>query len=137
MEKQRDFFEQGPMALTPMTMKDIAQVLDRNESTISRAINNKYIDTPQGLFPMKFFFSQGVCNKPSTEDGPNDGAMNVSNRSIKEEIKDLIEQEDKTHPLSDQEIQNHFEKKNMKIARRTISKYRQALNILPSHLRKE
>ncbi len=115
------------MALKPMTLKDIAQSIERNESTVCRAVNNKYMDTPRGLLPMKFFFSQSISD---------DRSENISNRSIKEEIKILIEEEDKAKPLSDRSIQLYFEEKGMKIARRTINKYRQLLNILPSHLRK-
>ncbi len=128
LDKQKKFFEYGPLELVPMTLKDVAQAIDRNESTISRAINNKYISTPQGLFNLKFFFSQPVGK---SDKGP------VSNQTIKEEIKSLIKAEDKNAPLSDHHIQQYFEAKGMKIARRTISKYRQALNILPSHLRKQ
>lgn len=127
LEKQKDFFENGHMSLAPMTLKDIAQEIDRNESTISRAITNKYVDTPRGLFPLKFFFSQGVSDNASGI---------VASRSIKEEIKELVDAEDKTAPLSDQSIQDYFKRKNVDVARRTISKYRQKLNILPSHLRK-
>ena len=127
MQKQKDFFEHGHMSLVPMTLKDIAQTIDRNESTISRAVTNKYVDTPNGLLPLKFFFSQGVSEN---------GSGVVASRSIKEEIKELVESEDKTSPLSDQTIQNYFKRKDVNIARRTISKYRHTLRILPSHLRK-
>lgn len=127
LKKQRDFFEYGHTSLVPMTLKDIAQTIDRNESTISRAVTNKYVDTPSGLFPLKYFFSQGVAEN---------GSGAVTSRSVKEEIKELIETEDKTSPLSDQTIQNHFKRKDVNIARRTISKYRNTLRILPSHLRK-
>ncbi len=133
LDRQKAFFENGPISLTPMSLKDVAQHLERNESTISRAIHEKYLDTPYGLFPMRFFFSQGVRNNPL--DGSAE--TSVSSRSIKEEIKKLIDRENKSSPLSDQEIQEYFSKKGMIIARRTISKYRQALRILPSHLRKE
>jgi len=128
LEKQKTFFENDSDYLYPMTLKDVAHVLDRNESTISRAINDKYIDTPKGVFPLKFFFSQGIPEK-------NNGA--IASRSIKEKIRDLVDSENKFSPLSDQDIQNYFNENGMHIARRTISKYRQALNILPSHLRKE
>lgn len=130
LQKQAAFFSEGPGLLTPMTMREVAQVLDRNESTVSRAIHNKYMDTPQGLFSMKFFFSQSVGAKNTPEAG-------LSNRSVKEEIKELIENEDKSHPISDQDIQKHLAGNGMNVARRTIAKYRQAINILPSHLRKQ
>lgn len=127
LDRQKEFFEKGHQALIPMTLKDVAQAIDRNESTISRAINEKYMDTPQGLFPLKFFFSQGISDKRTGL---------VASRSIKEEIKELIDGENKSSPLSDQDVQDHFKKKGVTIARRTISKYRQTLRILPSHLRK-
>lgn len=148
MEKQKDFFSQGHMALVPMTMKDVAEAIGRNESTVSRAIQNKYMDTPQGTFAMRYFFSQGVGNghgngrkvsdegmvRAHGENGNGNGA--VSNRLIKEELKRLVEEEDKSRPLSDQDIEDYFKGKDLQIARRTISKYRRLLNILPSHLRK-
>lgn len=127
LNKQRPFFENDAMTLGPMTLKDVAQDIDRNESTISRAIHNKYIDTPKGIFPLSFFFSQGIAEK-------NNGV--VASRTVKEELKELIEEEDKSSPLSDQAIQTFFEKKGLHIARRTINKYRQSLHILPAHLRK-
>ena len=130
LKKQKNFFTKGTMALVPMTLKDVATALERNESTISRAVNNKYIDTPQGLFPLKFFFAPGIPEK-------NGGhASSISSRSVKEEIKEMIDNEDKVSPLSDQDIQKHFSSRGVTIARRTIGKYRLQLNILPSHLRK-
>ncbi len=127
LEKQRDFFENGHQSLAPMNLKEIARSIDRNESTVSRAISNKYMDTPQGTFPLKFFFSQGI---------PGNGKGTVASRSVREEVRELINSEDRSSPLSDQKLQEHFRQKGTTIARRTISKYRQALRILPSHLRK-
>ena len=127
MERQKEFFESGHMSMTPMTLKDVAESVDRNESTVSRAISHKYIDTPQGLYPLKFFFSQEACACDNTS---------ISSTSIKEEVRQLILSEDRSSPLSDQHLQNIFTQRGMPVARRTISKYRQALNILPSHLRK-
>lgn len=129
LEKQQEFFEEGHRALAPMGLRDVAQAVDRNESTISRAISQKFIDTPQGIFPLKYFFSQKVG-----EDSSGNGG--ASNRSVKEEIKELVDEEDKNHPYSDHEIQQLLEQKGMNVARRTIGKYRKQLNILPSHLRK-
>jgi RNA polymerase sigma-54 factor len=113
--------------LAPMTLKDIAEKLERNESTISRAIHNKYMDTPQGIFALKFFFSQAV----------NDANKDLSSYNVKEEIKKLVDEEDKSSPLSDHDIQDYFQTKGIKLARRTINKYRQELNIPPSNLRKK
>ncbi len=134
LEKQKNFFEQGSSALVPMSLKDVSERLERNESTISRAIANKYIATPQGMYPLKFFFSQGLEMSGATTE--NEKSV-VSNRSVKEEIREMIFNEDKSKPLSDQDIQSYFSKKGTKIARRTISKYRQLLDILPSHLRRQ
>jgi RNA polymerase sigma-54 factor len=131
LEKQKDFFKNGHMSLSPMTLRDVAQAVKRNESTVSRAINNKYIETPKGLFPLKFFFSQAVNGHGQPD------ANNVTSRSIKEEMRDLIENEEESAPLSDQQIQEYFAQRGITIARRTINKYRKSLQILPSHLRKK
>ena len=138
--KQMAFFDRGE-DLAPTVLKDVAQAISRNESTISRAISNKYIDTPRGMFPIKFFFSQGIHQIKSlsaaSDDAQGDDAQgSVASRSIKDEIQNIIISEDKSAPLSDQDIQHYFNRRNMQIARRTISKYRQALRILPSNLRK-
>ena len=155
--KQMAFFDRGE-DLSPLVLKDVAQAISRNESTISRAISNKYIDTPRGMFPMKFFFSQGIhpikspplARPPSaslTKGGlaakagglsaaSDDAQGSVASRSVKDEIQNIIIGEDKTAPFSDQDIQRYFKRRNMQIARRTVSKYRQALRILPSNLRK-
>ncbi len=127
LEKQKCFFENGLSALIPMTLEDVAQALGRNKSTISRAISNKYIDTPQGIFPIKSLFSQGINEEIN-------GA--IASKSIKEEISELIDTEEPTAPLSDSDIQGYFSNKGIRIARRTINKYRQSLHILPSNLRK-
>lgn len=127
LDKQKEFFDGNHLALVPLTLKDAALALDRNESTISRAVNNKYVDTPQGLFALKYFFSQAL---------PTETNGNTSSQSIKEEIKDIIGQENKSSPLSDQDIQNHFCGKGVHLARRTIAKYREALQIPASYLRK-
>ncbi|MCK5215050.1 MAG: RNA polymerase sigma-54 factor, partial [Candidatus Omnitrophica bacterium] len=126
LDKQKNFLKIGPSNLTPMTLKDVAKHLNRNESTISRAIQNKFVLTPLGLLPIKYFFTQAI-------QGNNEI---FSNQSLKEEIRDLIDDEDKAHPLSDQGIVDYFAQKGINIARRTINKYRKALKILPSYLRK-
>lgn len=127
VDHQKKFFEGDTSSLTPMALKEIAEVLERNESTISRAIHSKYMQTPQGIFPLKFFFSGAV----------NEANKDISSHNVKEEIKKLIETENKKHPLSDQDILNHFESKGLKMARRTINKYRQELQIPSSHMRKK
>lgn len=129
LDKQQGFFEEGHLALQPMGLKDVAEALERNESTISRAISQKYIDTPQGIFPIKYFFSQNVGKDDMGENG-------IASRSIKEELRSIIAEEDKACPLSDKQLQSILKKNGMNVARRTIGKYRHQLNILPSHLRK-
>lgn len=127
LERQKDFFNGQGSVLVPTTLKDVAVHINRCESTVSRAINGKYIDTPLGLFPLKFFFTQAMAN---------DDNRNVSTYTIKEELQGIIEDEDKHSPLSDQQIQEYFRKKGLNLARRTVSKYRQELHIQPSHSRK-
>jgi len=129
LKEQGEFFKHGHMALKPMGLKDIAAALERNESTISRAIHHKYIETPQGILPLKYFFSQSIGNSSA-------GHNTTASRSVKEIIREFIDEEDRTRPLSDQEIQQRLEQQGITIARRTIGKYRSQLNILPSHLRK-
>ena len=126
VDHQKEFFDGNIASLSPMSLKNIAEALNRNESTISRAIHNKYMQTPQGLYPLHFFFSQAV----------NAANKDISSHNIKEEIRNLIDAEDKKHPLSDQDIIKHFEVKGLKMARRTVNKYRQELEIPPSHKRK-
>jgi len=127
LNRQKGFFENENNSLVPMTLKDIAEHLQRNESTISRAISNKYMDTPQGLFSFKFFFTNKVSQQHLGD---------ISAHCVKNELTQLIEEENKESPLSDQDIQDHFNAKGIHLARRTIAKYRQSLHIPASHLRK-
>ena len=98
-----------------------------HETTVSRAVANKYMQTPQGLYEMKFFFTPGFETASGTS---------LSNTSVKEQISQLVQHEDQTKPLSDQEIVALLKEKGIPIARRTVAKYRNELNILPSNLRK-
>ena len=127
VDRQREFLDKGISCLRPLTMAQVAEVVGVHETTVSRAVANKYMQTPQGLFEMKYFFTPGF----ETASG---AAM--SNTSVKEEISQLIEREDPTKPLSDQEIVAILKEKGIPIARRTVAKYRNELNILPSNLRK-
>jgi RNA polymerase sigma-54 factor len=120
--------DKGVAHLKPMTMAQIAQVVGVHETTVSRAVSGKYMETPQGIFEMKYFFTSGL----PTSGG--DGA--VSNESVKQVIADMVAQEDKRKPLSDEEIVKRLTEKGVMIARRTIAKYRSELNVLPSHLRR-
>jgi len=127
VERQREFLDKGISHLRPLTMAQVAEVVGVHETTVSRAVANKYMQTPQGLYEMKFFFTPGF----ETASG---GAM--SNTSVKEHIKQLIDREDQSKPLSDQEIVAILKEQGIPIARRTVAKYRNELNILPSNLRK-
>ena len=125
---QEPFFEEGVAKLQPLTMTQIADTVGVHETTVSRAIANKYIRTPHGVFDFKFFFTPGY---------KSDGGESVSNTSVKEMIDELIDLEDKSHPYSDQELVTKLQEKGLKIARRTVAKYREELGQLPSNLRRE
>lgn len=126
--KQKDFLEKGASQLKPLTMNQVAQAVGVHETTVSRAIANKYVQTPWGVFPMKFFFTYGY----QTDQGES-----MSNTSIKGDIVELIEKEDRKHPLSDAEIVKILADRGINVARRTVAKYRTELKLLPSNLRKE
>jgi RNA polymerase sigma-54 factor len=125
---QKDFFEHGVSHLKPLTMTQVADVVGVHETTVSRAIANKYIKTPHGVFDFKYFFTPGY---------QNDSGAAVSNTSVKEMIADLINMEDKAAPLSDQELVAKLQEKGITIARRTVAKYREELGLLPSNLRRD
>jgi RNA polymerase sigma-54 factor len=125
---QEDFFEHGVSHLKPLTMTQIADEVGVHETTVSRAIANKYIRTPHGVFEMKYFFTPGY----QAESGAS-----VSNKSVKEIIADVIGFEDKVSPLSDQEIVAKLQERGLKVARRTVAKYREELGLLPSNLRRD
>ncbi len=125
---QGEFFEEGVSKLRPLTMTQIADTVGVHETTVSRAIANKYIRTPHGVFEFKFFFTPGY---------KSDGGDSVSNTSVKEMINDLIDVEDRGRPYSDQDLVAKLQDKGIKIARRTVAKYREELGILPSNLRRE
>lgn len=124
---QHNFFEAGLSKLRPLTMNMIAQDVGVHETTVSRAIANKYIRTPHGIFPFKYFFTPGY-NSGSGE--------SVSNKTIKDMISQIIEHENPSKPNSDQGIVNILSEKNIQIARRTVAKYREELGILPTNLRR-
>ncbi|RRJ96446.1 RNA polymerase sigma-54 factor [Opitutaceae bacterium TAV4] len=128
LKVQREFFEEGVSKLRPLTMTQIASAVGVHETTVSRAIANKFIQTPHGVFEMKYFFTPGYASS---------GGESVSNTSVKEMISDLIAGEDRSHPLSDEEIVKKLSGKGIKIARRTVAKYREELGLLPSNLRRE
>jgi RNA polymerase sigma-54 factor len=127
VKRQRDFMEKGVAFLKPLTMVQVAEVVGVHETTVSRAVSGKYMQTPQGIFEMKYFFTAGI--QTATGDG-------VSNTSVKDMIAEIFKNEDTTKPLSDQEVVKMLKDKGIVIARRTVAKYRTELNILPSNLRK-
>ena len=127
VKRQRDFMEKGVAHLKPLTMVQVAEVVGVHETTVSRAVSGKYMQTPQGIFEMKYFFTAGI--QTATGDG-------VSNTSVKDMIAEIFKGEDTTKPLSDQEVVKMLKEKGIVIARRTVAKYRTELNILPSNLRK-
>lgn len=127
VKRQADFFEEGPSKLKPMNMAQIAAVIEVHETTVSRAVSGKYISTPHGVFEMKYFFTTGY----QKEDG-----QTLSNTSVKQTLANVVADEDKKKPLSDQALVKIMEEKGIKIARRTVAKYREELNILPSHMRR-
>lgn len=124
---QADFFEEGVAKLKPLTMTQIADIIGVHETTVSRAVANKYMRTPHGIFDMKFFFTSGY---------QSEAGQAVANTSVKEMIADIIAGEDPGAPLSDQEIVGVLDRKGLKIARRTVAKYREELGLLPSNLRR-
>ena len=125
--RQNDFLEKGVTYLKPLTMVQVAEVVGVHETTVSRAVSGKYMQTPQGIFEMKYFFTSGIA----TDDGAG-----VSNTSVKDTVSAMFSKEDTTKPLSDQEVVAMLKAKGITIARRTVAKYRSELNILPSNLRK-
>lgn len=128
LELQKPFFEEGVSKLRPLTMSQMAEIIGVHETTVSRAIANKYVDTPHGIFELKYFFTAGYIS----QDG-----QSVSNRSIKDTIQQIVEGEDSSKPFSDQAIVEILKEKGFKIARRTVAKYRDELGILPTNLRRE
>jgi RNA polymerase sigma-54 factor len=127
VKRQHDFMDKGIAHLKPMTMAQVAEVVGVHETTVSRAVSGKYIETPQGVFEMKFFFTAGLQTSTGND---------VSNTSVKDMIADIFKNENTTRPLSDQEVVKMLTEKGISIARRTVAKYRDELGILPSNLRK-
>ena len=128
LDSQYDFFRHGVEHLKPLTMQQVADKLGLHETTVSRAIANKYIQTPRGLFEFKYFFSAGYKSESGEE---------ISNRSVMEKIKDIISKEDTTKPYSDQKLSEMLKEKGLNVARRTVAKYRESMSIPTSNLRKE
>ena len=131
LEKQKDYFEKGEKYLKPMTLKEIAEKLEMNESTISRAIRDKYILTSMGTIKIKDLFVNSISNKEKS-----DGEEDVTVINIKKVLEEVMKEEDKSKPLSDQAISEILKEKGMAISRRTVAKYREELGIKSSSKRK-
>ncbi|KAF1086139.1 RNA polymerase sigma-54 factor [Sporotomaculum syntrophicum] len=128
VELQRDFLEHGVKYLKPLNLKTVADIVGLHESTVSRATSNKYIQTPQGVFEMKYFFSSGLSSI--------EGSTAVSAESIKKTLQEIVDREDAKTPLNDQQIADMFKTRGVKISRRTVAKYRDEMNIPPIRKRK-
>lgn len=127
VDKQREFFEKGMDYIKPLTLLEIAQAIGVHESTAGRVVANKFMATPWGVFPFKYFFHKSLSGDYGEE---------ISSLKIKDKIRKLIEGEEKGRPLSDVEIEAILARNNLKIARRTVAKYRKQLGIPPSHIRR-
>lgn len=125
---QKEFFNNGISNLKPLVLRDVALDVEMHESTISRVVTNKYMQTPSGLFELKYFFSSGISTT---------GGDAIASKSVKEEIRKLISEEDPKKPLSDSDIVERLAASGITIARRTIAKYREMMHVLPSSRRKK
>ncbi|MBU1186238.1 MAG: RNA polymerase factor sigma-54 [Acidobacteria bacterium] len=127
VDAQTDFIEKGLEFIKPLTLMELAEEIGVHESTVGRVVSNKYIMTPRGVFPLKYFFHKSLTGDYGEE---------ISSLRVKERLKKMVENEDNKNPLSDIEIEQQLAKENFKIARRTVAKYRKQLRIEPSHIRK-
>ncbi len=127
VDRQRDFFEKGIEHLKPLTLREVADVIQMHESTVSRVTNQKYVQTPRGVYPLKFFFSSSL----GTSTGED-----ASARAVKAQIQKLVSNEGTERPLTDSQLGELLKVKGVNIARRTVAKYRDQLGILPARMRK-
>jgi RNA polymerase sigma-54 factor len=125
---QTDFLDHGIARLKPMVLKDVAEDISMHESTISRVTTNKYMHTPQGIFPLKFFFSTGFTTAGT--------GTEVSSLTVKDTIQKMVRDEDPASPLKDQQIVDSLKALGIDIARRTVAKYREELRIPPTSVRR-
>jgi RNA polymerase sigma-54 factor len=126
---QRAFLDKGPEHIQPLKMEDIAKLVGVHVTTVSRAVDDKWVETPRGVFPLKRFFGGGTTNKQTGE--------SVAWETIKQKLLEIIAEEDKSKPLSDEEIVERFKQDGLNVARRTVTKYREALKIPSSRQRKD
>lgn len=128
VERQQEFFEKGVQYLRPLTLHEVAQHIEMSDSTVSRVANAKYVQTPSGVFSLKYFFSSGLATATGEA---------ISTRGVKAKLQTLVDEEDPTSPLTDQGIVDLLRGEGVKIARRTVAKYRDQLGIMPTHKRKQ
>ncbi|MFC1736279.1 RNA polymerase factor sigma-54 [Candidatus Hydrogenedentota bacterium] len=126
-ELQKDFLDKGPSALKPMTLQQIADKIEMHESTVSRVTTNKYVQTPQGIFELKYFFTSGI---------ESTNGESLSSASVKVRIQELVAKEDKKRPFSDEKLAKVLKSEGLSIARRTVTKYRESMSIPPSKMRR-
>ena len=127
VDRQRDFFERGVQYLRPLTLREVADHIEMHESTVSRVTNKKYVQTPRGVYSLKYFFSSGLSTV---------GGDDLSARAVRDKIKSMVAEEDPKKPLTDQAIVSRLKSDGVKIARRTVAKYRDQMGILPARMRK-
>jgi RNA polymerase sigma-54 factor len=127
VDRQREFFERGVQYLRPLTLREVADHIEMHESTVSRVTNKKFVQTPRGVYSLKYFFSSGL----STTSGED-----ISARGVRDKIKQMVAEEDSKKPLTDQAIVTLLKNEGVKIARRTVAKYRDQMGILPARMRK-
>lgn len=129
IEKQPEFFEKGPPHLNPLKLQDVADMINMHISTVSRVTSSKYVQTPHGIFELKYFFTEGL--------GQNSAGTDISTIKIKNRLKELIEGEDTKKPLSDQRLSELLTQEGFAVARRTVAKYREQMRLLPARLRQK
>lgn len=127
IDKQSEFFEKGPPNLNPLKLQDVADMIEMHISTVSRVTNSKYVQTPHGIFELKYFFSEAL--------GQDSSGSDISTVKIKTRLKELINGENSKKPLSDQKLSEVLTGEGLKVARRTVAKYREQLKILPARMR--
>jgi RNA polymerase sigma-54 factor len=127
VDRQRDFFERGVQYLKPLTLREVADHIEMHESTVSRVTNKKFVQTPRGVYSLKYFFSSGLSTV---------GGDDLSARAVRDKIKAMVSDEDAKKPLTDQAIVKMLKTDGVKIARRTVAKYRDQMGILPARMRK-
>jgi RNA polymerase sigma-54 factor len=125
---QKEFLDKGVACMRPLVLRDVADDIGMHESTVSRVVANKYLSTPQGIYPLRYFFTTSLKGHQGQE---------VAAESVKEKIREMISHEDPASPLSDEDIAQALSSDNVKIARRTVAKYRESIGVLPSAKRRQ